>query len=144
MSTLFSNATLIRCSTSTLRSGRGTETPRRCSQHRRHSTARHSVETPAIQVEGHFLGAQPTPDILKHVSYSSRQQLASCEANAALGEADLRSLLLRIAAFHYLWCRFHAEADPTLCDINNMISKITVLTQLLAGGTSQLVLQTIE
>lgn len=61
-----------------------------------------------------------------------------------MGDADMRSLLLRIAAFHYLWCRFHAEADPTLCNINHMISKIAVMTQLLAGGTSQHVLQTIE
>lgn len=144
MSTLLRVATLITCSTSSLRSAWGSQRPRRCLQHRRHSTASHSVETQAVQVEEHSLGAQPTPDILKHVLQSSRQQLADCEANAAIGDADMRSLLLRIAAFHYLWCRFHAEADPALCDINTMISKIAVMTQLLAGGTSQHVLQTIE
>ena len=85
-----------------------------------------------------------TRDILKHVSPSARQQLADCEANASLGDTEVRSLLLRIAAFHYLWCRFHAESDSSLCDINKLISKIVEITQLLAGGTSQHALQTIE
>ena len=56
----------------------------------------------------------------------------------------MRSLLLRIIAFNYLWRQSHAEADPALCDVNNLIQKIAVMTQLLAGGSSQHVLQTIE
>ena len=143
MSTIFPRAALIRCSVSSPKPARCTTKSQRCLKHRRRLTAR-STETPATTVEGHSSGAHATPDILKYVSQSSRRQLADCEANADMGDAEMRSLLLRITAFHYLWCRFHAEADPTLCDINNMISKIAVMTRLLAGGSSQHVLQTLE
>ncbi|KAL0022240.1 hypothetical protein WJX77_009593 [Trebouxia sp. C0004] len=56
----------------------------------------------------------------------------------------MASVLLRITAFHRLWCQQHSDADYRLCDINNMISKIALMTTLLAGGSSQHVLQTIE
>lgn len=141
MSTISSLAAFAGCSSPEL--ARRRNKPQRCFRQRLHSSAR-STETPAIQAEGHSSGAKTTLDIVKDVSHVSRQQLADCEANAHMGEAEMRSLLLRINAFHYLWCRFHAEADPALCDINNLIKKVAVMTQLLAGGSSQHVLQTIE
>ena len=101
-----------------------------------------STETAAVEVSGR--SPEHPHDILKRVNQTSRQQLAACEANASMADAEMRSLLLRIAAFHYLWCRFHAEADPSLCDINTLISKVVVMTHVLAGGNSQHVLQTIE
>ena len=83
-------------------------------------------------------------EVLQHVDSEAYRQLADCEANAELQAADMATLLLRVTAFHRLWCQYHAEADPELCDIGRMISKIVVMTKLLAGGSSQHVLQTAE
>ncbi len=83
-------------------------------------------------------------EVLRDIDETSYQQLASCEANAKMQDDDMASLLLRVTAFHRLWCQQHADADRRLCDINFMISKIALMTRLLAGGSSQLVLQTIE
>ncbi len=83
-------------------------------------------------------------EILRNVNEGSYQLLASCDANAQMQDDDMASLLLRITAFHRLWCQQHSDADYELCDINNMISKIALMTTLLAGGSSQHVLQTIE
>ena len=83
-------------------------------------------------------------EVLADVSEHSYQLLASCRANAQLQDDDICSLLLRVTAFHRLWCQLHADADQGLCDINCMIGKIVLMTTLLAGGDSQHVLQTIE
>lgn len=83
-------------------------------------------------------------EVLRDISEGSYQLLASCDANAHLQDDDMASVLLRITAFHRLWCQQHSDADHRLCDINNMISKIALMTMLLAGGSSQHVLQTIE
>ena len=83
-------------------------------------------------------------EILQNVNQEAYEQLARCEANAHLQAADMATLLLRVTAFHHLWCQYHAEACPELCDISHMISKIVIMTKLLAGGSSQHVLQTAE
>ena len=83
-------------------------------------------------------------EVLQHVNQEAYRQLVDCEANAELQAADMATLLLRVTAFHRLWCQYHAEADPELCDIGRMISKIVIMTKLLAGGSSQHVLQTAE
>ncbi len=83
-------------------------------------------------------------EVLRDINEGSYQLLASCDANAQLHDEDMASMLLRITAFHRLWCQQHSDADHKLCDINNMISKIALMTTLLAGGSSQHVLQTIE
>ena len=83
-------------------------------------------------------------EVVRNINESSYQLLAGCEANAQLQDDDMASVLLRITAFHRLWCQQHSDADYRLCDINNMISKIALMTKLLAGGSSQHVLQTIE
>lgn len=83
-------------------------------------------------------------EVLRNISEGSYQLLASCDANAQLQDDDMASVLLRITAFHRLWCQQHSDADHRLCDINNMISKIALMTTLLARGSSQHVLQTTE
>ncbi len=83
-------------------------------------------------------------EVLRNINEGSYQLLASCDANAQMQDDDIASLLLRITAFHRLWCQQYSEADYRLCDINDMISKIALMTTLLAGGSSQHVLQTIE
>ncbi|KAL3139175.1 hypothetical protein ABBQ32_005953 [Trebouxia sp. C0010 RCD-2024] len=143
MSTLCSLASFVGCTSSLPELARRRITPSRCLTHKGPLAVR-STETPAIHAEDYSSGTQNKFDILKNVSQSSRQQLADCEPNAHISEAEMRSLLLRICAFRHLWCQFHSEADPALCDVNNLINKIAVMTQLLAGGSSQHVLQTIE
>lgn len=83
-------------------------------------------------------------ELLQDITHNSYQLLANCDANAQMQDEDMASLLLRVTAFHRLWCQQHADADRRLCDINNMISKIALMTRLLAGGSSQNILQTIE
>lgn len=144
MFTAFQIASPIACDAASVQIAHAGRNHHRRRKHSLHLSVR-STETAAVEVPGPFVSSsEHTHDILKRVNKSSRQELAACEANASMVDAEMRSLLLRIAAFHYLWCRFHAEADPTLCDINALISKVVVMTHVLAGGNSQHVLQTIE
>lgn len=83
-------------------------------------------------------------EALQHISEPAYQTFRDCPVNQSLSHEALVSLLLRIAALRYLWQQQYSHDSQKLQDINCMVKRVAVLTDLLAGGSSEQTLQTIE
>ena len=104
-----------------------------------------SVETPSAPDFNAVLSSLDSQklELLQNVDEESYQQLAQCAANVQLQPNDMATLLLRVTEFHRVWCERYAEDDRDLCDISRMITKIVLLTKILAAGSSEHVVQTV-
>ena len=83
-------------------------------------------------------------ETLQNISESAYQTFTDCSANQTLSQEKLISVLLRVAALRYLWQQQYSHDAQKLDDINSMIERVTALTEVMAGGSSEATLQAIE
>ena len=83
-------------------------------------------------------------ETLQHISETAYQTFTRCSANQNLSQEKLVSVLLRVAALRYLWQQQYSHDTQKLSDINCMVERVTALTEVMAGGSSEETLQAIE